>query len=327
MLAPLPSRRERTAALRAAMRSGDRSLVSALAQTGVVAYAAPDRHAQTAPARTLANAITKQPASRSSSSSSTSFAALLVVGLLALAARSAYAAPGSVPDKARQLADKGRTSHEAGDYNTAISAYTEAYAIAPSPALLFNLAQAYRLRGSCDDAVLMYRRYLDTNPTPDARAIAEGHLATVERCAHKVSLSIPLDAHERRAVPVIARQQDRVREEESDRGLLQQRVGLGLMIGGGLALAAATYFAVDAKNAESDVENAYAHGGEGWNLAAIDERGQRSAKLGTWLGIGGGALVIGGVTSYLLGRRAERTAPIALVPKTGGAEVTFAWRF
>jgi tetratricopeptide (TPR) repeat protein len=318
MLAPLPSRRERTAALRAALQTGDRSLVSALVQTGVIAYAAPDRHArQPAPTRGR---------SASHGSFGSSLAALLVAALLLLVVRSAYAAPMSVPEKARQLADKGRASHEAGDYNTAIAAYTEAYAIAPSPALLFNLAQAYRLRGSCDDAALLYRRYLDTAPTPDARVIAEGHLATVERCAHKISLSIPLDESERRAVPVVAKQQDRARGS-SNAGVTKQQVGIGLMIGGGVALAAATYFALDARSAQNEVEEAYANGGEGWNLAAIDERGQRSATLGLWLGIGGGALVVGGVTTYVLGRRAERAAPIAVVPRKGGAEVSFAWRF
>ncbi len=321
MIAPLPSRQERSAALRTALRNGDRSLASALAQNGVVAYAAPDRHATSAPARTLADTIAKpaEPAPRGSS-----FVTAIIVGLLLLAARSAYAAPTSVPGKARQLADKGRTSHEAGDYGAAIAAYTEAYAIAPSPALLFNLAQAYRLRGSCDDATLMYRRYLDTGPSPEARAIAEEHLATVERCAHKIALSIPLDARERAAVPVVAKQQDIAREEP---GILRQRVGIGLVIGGGLSLAAATYFVLDAQSAESDVERGYAMGGNGRDLAPIDARGERSATLATWLGIGGGALVIGGVTTYLLGRRAERAMPIALVPKNGGAEVSLAWRF
>lgn len=320
MLAPLSSRRERTAALRAALRTGDRSLVGALAQNGVVAYAAPDRYATRASSRSLADTISKQPTRPQRSS----FGAVIVVGLLALAARSAYATPMSVPEKARQLADKGRTSHEAGDYSAAIAAYTEAYAIAPSPALLFNLAQAYRLRGSCDDASLMYRRYLDTAPRLEARVIAEGHLATVERCAHKISLSIPLDEQERAAVPVVAQQQDRERAEP---GIRMQRVGVGLVIGGGLSLAAATYFALDAKSAESEVEKGYQMGGNGRDLAPIDARGERAAKLATWLGIGGSALVIGGVTSYLLGRRAERAMPIAISPKTGGAEVTFAWQF
>lgn len=258
-------------------------------------------------------------------------ARLVVAIVVAVLAMPAYAAPDVIPEKARQLADRGRASHEAGDFGAAIAAYTEAYAIAPSAALLFNLAQAYRLRGSCDDAALMYRRYLDTSPSLDARVIAEGHLATVERCAHKVSLSIPLDEQERAAVPAVAKRQDEEREAKADPGLLQQRIGLGMVLGGGLALAGATYFALDAREAEADVEDGYARGGKGHdlapNLAAIDARGQRSATLATWLGIGGGALVIGGVTSYLLGRRAERAAPIAIVPKQGGAQVSVSWRF
>ncbi len=300
----------------------------ALAQTGVVEYAAPDRHATQAPARSLAHTIAKQPSPRlRSPARGSSFAGLIVIALLLVAAHDAYAAPGTVPDKARQLADKGRTSHEAGDYSAAIAAYTEAYAIAPSPALLFNLAQAYRLRGSCDDAALMYRRYLDTGVSPEARMIAEGHLATVERCTHKLSLSIPLDAQERAAVPVVAQQQDIARVEREEPGLLRQRIGIGLVVGGGLALAAATYYALDARAAQADVEEGYAMGGNGRDLAPIDARGERSATLATWLGVGGGAFVVGGVVTYLLGRRAERSMPIAIVPKKGGAEVSYAWRF
>src|SRR5689334_3902403 len=83
--------------------------------------------------------------------------------------------------------------HKRGEYDRAIVAFKEAYVIAPSPGLLFNIAQAYRLQGNCDDASLMYRRFLGTNPDPAARAVAEQHLATVERCMQKRSLNIPMD--------------------------------------------------------------------------------------------------------------------------------------
>jgi tetratricopeptide (TPR) repeat protein len=107
--------------------------------------------------------------------------ALSVVAALALAS-SASARADTVPNRARDLAERGRTAHDAKDYATAIASFTEAYALAPAPGLLFNLAQVYRLRGSCDDAALMYRRFLATNPPDDARQLAEAHLSTVERC-------------------------------------------------------------------------------------------------------------------------------------------------
>jgi Tetratricopeptide repeat len=239
----------------------------------------------------------------------------LVVGSFALAVGTAHATPPTVPDQARQLAARGRIAHESGDYSAAIAAYTEAYALAPSPALLFNLAQAYRLRGTCDEARLMYRRYLDTDPSPEARVIAEGHLANVETCVHASSRSD-------------ARTGTTTSTSTSEPGLFRRRAGLGFVVGGGLSLLAATYFAIDAKVAERDVERGYASGGSGSELAPIDTRGQRNATLATWFGIGGGALVAVGVTTYLLGRHAaERATPFAVTPRKGGAEVSVAWRF
>src|SRR5690606_9690752 len=95
--------------------------------------------------------------------------------------------------KARALAERGRIAHDQGDYAAAIAAFTEAYAIAPAPGLLFNLAQAYRLKGSCEDAQLMYRRYLNANPSEGGRVLAEMHLATVERCLQNRALNVAID--------------------------------------------------------------------------------------------------------------------------------------
>src|SRR2546423_13514841 len=89
----------------------------------------------------------------------------------------AFAEP--IPGKARQLADRARILPDAGDYVDAIAAFNEAYVLAPSPGLLFTLAQAYRLAGKCDDAAWMYRRFLDARPPTDKRALAETHLAAV----------------------------------------------------------------------------------------------------------------------------------------------------
>ena len=94
--------------------------------------------------------------------------AITLVAILAAASANAHAdsalRPERIPNKARLLAEKGRAFHNAGDYNNAVSAFKEAYVLAPSPGLLFNIAQAYRLGGNCDEAAWMYRRFLDTNP-------------------------------------------------------------------------------------------------------------------------------------------------------------------
>ena len=76
----------------------------------------------------------------------------------------------AIPEKARFLADRGRQLQRDGKFAEALEAYKAAYVLAPSPGLLFNLAQAYRLNGDCDDAAWMYRRFLDTDPRDDLRS-------------------------------------------------------------------------------------------------------------------------------------------------------------
>ncbi|HEY4181559.1 MAG TPA: tetratricopeptide repeat protein [Kofleriaceae bacterium] len=250
----------------------------------------------------------------------------LPLALASLIAATVPALADTVPERAKKLAAEGRAAHEAGDYDRAIANFTEANALAPSPALLFNLAQAYRLKGSCDDAAVMYRRYLATIPPEDARVIAQGQLETTERCSHKLALSIPLEEQEK----VVARPasatvvRDRAREAD---GVSQQRLGLGLMIGGGLALVASGYFAWDAHSAQNDVEDAYAAGKPGAEIAPIDKRGQHAEKLAWGFGVGGGAVFAGGVVSYIYGRRMEQMQSFAYVPAKGGGGVSYSWKF
>lgn len=257
----------------------------------------------------------------------------IAVAALVLATATVHAgeprSPAVIPQKARALAEQGRAFHDAGDYGNAIVAFKEAYVMAPSPGLLFNLAQAYRLAGSCDDATLMYRRYLHTGPSAEARLIAEGHLAGVESCVHERGLDIPVEATTTGALQPPAPDGGTVfaAAPRADRSELGKNIGIGLTLGGAIALSAAAYFAFDARSASTSVEDAYTRGAKWKEIEAIDQRGERSASYARILGIGGGIAVVGGVTLYLIGKRAERLAPLAVVPTKRGAEVSWAWQF
>ncbi|HET7505654.1 MAG TPA: tetratricopeptide repeat protein [Kofleriaceae bacterium] len=261
-------------------------------------------------------------------------AALLALALTlsAAEARGDDASSGNVPAKARALADRGRALHDAGDYAAAIAAFTQAYVMAPSPALLFNLAQAYRLLGSCDDAALMYQRYLATNPSPEGKALAQTHLANVERCMHKLALHIPLeDASIQLAIPASQPTTaiTRTAPVASRTAQLEKDIGLGLGLGGSVAVAAAVYFTVQAHDAEGEVAAAYARGERWKDIAPIDERGKTAAADARIFGIGGALGVASGVTLYLLGLHTERaTRPAMTVsPTSHGAEASVRWRF
>jgi len=256
--------------------------------------------------------------------------ALVFAGVLAwspLAAR----ADEQVPPKARALAARGRAFHDAGDYTNAIAAFTQAYVIAPSPALLFNLAQAYRLQGNCDDAALMYQRYLATNPSPEARALAEGHLASVERCMHKIALHIPMDTTATSSTAAMTGAPAAVAVDApgpSHKAQIEKDVGIGLTIAGTGALAAALYFAIQANNDSNDVTNAESPPGKGKGgpVGAIDQHGESAATDARILAIGGGLGVATGVVLYLLGRHDEQS-PVVVAPTAHGAQVSMRWAF
>lgn len=244
--------------------------------------------------------------------------------------------PDQIPEKARQLAERGRHYHEAGDYEHAIAAFKEAYVLAPSPGLLFNLAQAYRLAGECDDAAWMYRRYLDSNPSADRRTIAENHLAVVEKCGHgtfKIAAAqIAPPVTEAKLAPAAAGAQLAIvsapaPSAPSTKALLEERAGLTLAVAGGVALAGASWFALDAHDASNTVSNLYQKGAKGDQVAPIATRGAHSAEYAQWLGIGGGLAVASGAALYFLGRRTEKLERLAVAPSANGATVGMSWRW
>jgi len=236
------------------------------------------------------------------------------VAVVLLGAADAHAEPDDVPARARALAEQGKAAHERGDYATAIASFQAAYALAPTPALVFNIAQAYRLSGDCVDAALLYKRFLETDPAPEARSVAEAHLATVQRCDR---------AEAPKEVAFTAASID----PHAQRHAIERDTGIGLAAAGLVALGLGTYFAVGAHDAANTVSDGYAHGAT-WNAIADENaRGERDETRARYLMIGGGAAVAGGAVLYILGRRTERAAPVAIVPARGGARVSWSWQF
>jgi tetratricopeptide (TPR) repeat protein len=259
--------------------------------------------------------------------------AITLAALLATASTAAYAdnalRPERIPNKARQLAERGRAFHNAGDYNAAVSAFKEAYVLAPSPGLLFNIAQAYRLAGNCDEAAWMYRRFLDTNPIGNHRTLAENHLAVVERCGTG-GLMVDNEAAPPAATPV-AEADNKVITfaalPDNTRSGKYKKIGVGTAIGGGALLVGAAVFAIDSNDAENRVAETYKRGGKWEDIKDDDARGKRSAKIATALGIGGGLAVVSGAVLFAVGRHYEQAQHVAVTPTTRGAQVSLSWGF
>jgi tetratricopeptide (TPR) repeat protein len=252
---------------------------------------------------------------------------VLAVILFAPAGAGAEDWSGKVPAKARQLADRGRAFHDAGDYASAIAAFTQAYKLAPSPALLFNLAQAYRLQGNCGTAAVLYERYLATNANSEGRVLAETHLASVERCRQKLALQVPVEPALRDlAVPPPPGVPATITTAPSRKPQVVKDVGIGLGLGGGVAIGVATYYAVRAHDAAEQVAALYAKRAKWKDIAPIDERGKSAATTAKIFGACGALGVGGGVVMYLIGRHSKRP-PVIVAPRGGGVEVSMRWTF
>lgn len=82
---------------------------------------------------------------------------------------------------AREHFQKGRTLYDVGRFDEAAREFEAAYQIKPDPALLFNLAQAYRLAGKNQPALIAYRSYLRNLPNASNRAQVEASIAELQR--------------------------------------------------------------------------------------------------------------------------------------------------
>jgi tetratricopeptide (TPR) repeat protein len=87
--------------------------------------------------------------------------------------------------RARQLFREGSQLYDEARYEEAAARFEEAYRLSLLPALLFNIAQAYRLGGPgrCATALSYYERYLHDDPTASNRQEIEELILGMRSCA------------------------------------------------------------------------------------------------------------------------------------------------
>jgi tetratricopeptide (TPR) repeat protein len=105
---------------------------------------------------------------------------LIIANLQATDAQQSRGDPAS-------LYAEGSKHFDLGEYDQAIEAFEAAYRLSHEPALLFNIAQAYRLKGppSCGDALGYYERYLEQLPTTPHRAEIQERIDQMRQCVEE----------------------------------------------------------------------------------------------------------------------------------------------
>jgi tetratricopeptide (TPR) repeat protein len=229
----------------------------------------------------------------------TSGSAVAVAGPPAGSAASASAAtPAPPPDRAREHYERGLSKYNLADFDGAILEFKQSYELSKAPRLLFNLAQAYRLKKDYETALFFYNTYLRTEPSAPNREDVESKIAELRKALEAARKTPPSGPPPRAegpgAPPAPTSDEARVRKQRLVYGIGAAGVGVALAAVGGGLLGLAAH--------DSNQLHQVAVNGGVWNSNddAIYREGDRSQTAGiVLLAVGGAALAAGGVLAVL----------------------------
>ena len=233
-------------------------------------------------------------------------AALTLLVAMTIAARPAGAQVIAGPPlnpQARAHFDKALAAYSAANYRAASVELELAYGLDARRELLFAWAQAERLSGNCDRAVMLYRRFLDQAPSEAAAAKA---VRLIELCGATGSVTTPTTPGDDIAVerplppppppqpqpqPQLQLQPQLVAHSAVESHWYSDPWVDGLVGVGGAAVVASGVFFVLAHSDDQSADAATVYGDA--RRFADDANNRR--LIGTIAAASGGALVLGGL--------------------------------
>jgi tetratricopeptide (TPR) repeat protein len=243
--------------------------------------------------------------------------------------------------KAKAIYDEGLRFYNIGEYQQAIARFKESYVVVPAPLLLFNIAQAYRLAGDCDQALRSYRTYLREVPKPANKDQVDKAIAICEKVVATPDPQPVEPAPVEPRPPVVASAptdedggedaevEDDSEEPEARPGRVKRIAGIALGVTGVAIAVTGVYFGLRASSQASDIEGFDGVWDEDWE--STEKAQKRNAVLGPVLiGVGLGAIA-GGAVLYIMGHReAEEAAgdtEVSLAPTGDGGALVVSGRW
>jgi tetratricopeptide (TPR) repeat protein len=283
-------------------------------------------------------------------------ASLLAVPASAVAQPTPAPAPTGEPQKldeqkraeAKRLYEEGLSHYNLGEFDLAIASFRKSYALSQAPGLLFNIAQAFRLKKDYDQATYFYTTYLRLQPDAANRADVEARLAEMQQALeeqHKLDKKPPIGTLDPEgkttssgtpAVPPPAlgtttppapvheappAETSSGRSSLTTAGYVTAGAGVALVITGAV-------FGSMAKSAESDLNQLSANMGT-WTPAEQSryDAGKRDNTIAIISFIAGGAAIATGGTLWALGAMKKHHATVAVSPTAHGTELAVGWSF
>jgi tetratricopeptide (TPR) repeat protein len=256
--------------------------------------------------------------------------ALAIVALLTTVA--------AAEPEAERLYKEGQAAYDAQRYDDALAAWTKSYELSHLPGLVFNIAQAQRLRGDCVKAVEAYNKFIALDPKSSERSTAEGFIKDLSPCpspndptsgantgaATSTSSNGPATSSHGSTTSSNHSASSSGGSNIVDTGHGKRIAGLAIA-GGGLAIAATgLYFGSQAQSLGDEVRKACATGCAYPTIRDKDQEGHRDETI-QWIlyGAGAAAVVTGGIL-YLTGKR---PSSVAVAPHGDGAVVSWIGRW
>lgn len=210
-------------------------------------------------------------------------------------------------DEGRRLYLEGLRAFAARDYQGAIDFLAASYARTSAPALLYDLGQAYRLKGDCPHALTFYRRFLATAPVGRPAEQAAARIADMERCVSEAPA--PAEATASRPGPALAAARPapatpialdltaRAHDRSAPPAHGWHRRGVSLAVAAAVLASASGYFAWRAGSKSDQVSDSFTPM-NAWTMTGRDaERaGVLSDRLA--IGTGVGALLAAGLATW-----------------------------
>jgi tetratricopeptide (TPR) repeat protein len=255
-----------------------------------------------------------------------------VVVLSLLAPALALAGPTAKQKaKASELVKQAIAKSQAGEHETAVELYEEAFKIIPQPLLLSNIGSEYQALQKPVEALKYFCKYLEADPngsngtfvTAQAKTlyIELGGITTVEDAdvCKPIVKPAPLEpepvVEEKKPPPVVVKKVEPPRESPKASPIRWVGVGLGVVglgvFGGGV------YFGRKAQDITDQINNHDPDVPWPSNINQLEDDGADYEKKQIALMIGGGVAVAAGVAMFFIGApssHAEGTASVSITP-------------
>jgi tetratricopeptide (TPR) repeat protein len=232
--------------------------------------------------------------------------------------------------QARELYAQGAAHMERGEFDAAIVAYRKAFELSAAPGFLFNLARAFEAKGDCASARSYYHAYQKADPQGATRYGVDEVLTTLTNCPSSPAPK-PVIANATPApAPAPLVHPDHGPSPRRERVRTFPWLTYTLGVSGVAFLATGAVMSYYASSVESEVGELMQGQGARWS-SSHEEREQRAQLFDTLApyayGLGGMALITGGVLWYRSLPAHDSARLTALCPIPGGWMASVMGRF